>query len=284
MSIYLEKIKELLNQAENATYRNGELGLISENAEMYIRKALGDQSHYLQKLSDILHYTPTLKPDYLTQEREYSFEIRQERFIERENSFKIGKDRFINLLKTIVHDMEIDLEVNKEANEKETHNKEASNKGVNETSYRIFIVHGHNNEMKEAVARTIENQHLKAIILHELPNKGRTIIEKFEANTNVDFAVVLFSADDIAYSKHGSPDNAHFRPRQNVIFELGFFFSALGRERVVVLHETDVDIEILSDYSGVVYIEYDKYGAWKTKFVKELQSCGIPADANIITH
>ena len=57
----------------------------------------------------------------------------------------------------------------------------------------IFVVHGHNNEMKEAVARTLELLGLKPIILHEMPTKGRTIIEKFVDYSSVNFAIVLLS-------------------------------------------------------------------------------------------
>jgi len=45
---------------------------------------------------------------------------------------------------------------------------------------KVFIVHGHDAEMKQAVARSLEKLELEPIILHEQPNKGRTIIEKFE--------------------------------------------------------------------------------------------------------
>ena len=47
-------------------------------------------------------------------------------------------------------------------------------------SNQIFIVHGHDNEMKETVARTLKNVGLEPIILHEQANRGKTIIEKFE--------------------------------------------------------------------------------------------------------
>jgi Predicted nucleotide-binding protein containing TIR-like domain len=46
----------------------------------------------------------------------------------------------------------------------------------------VFIVHGHNGPAKVEVARLIERAGLNAIILHEQPNAGRTIIEKFEAH------------------------------------------------------------------------------------------------------
>lgn len=45
---------------------------------------------------------------------------------------------------------------------------------------RIFIVHGHDGELKQSVARIIEKQGIEAIILSEKANLGRTIIEKFE--------------------------------------------------------------------------------------------------------
>ena len=47
---------------------------------------------------------------------------------------------------------------------------------------RVFIVHGHDGEAREAVARFVHQVGLEPIILHEQPNKGRTVIEKFEAH------------------------------------------------------------------------------------------------------
>ena len=59
--------------------------------------------------------------------------------------------------------------------------------------------------MKLAVARTLEKLGLDAIILHEQPNLGKTIIEKFSDHADVSFAVVLLSPDDMGYSqKDGS--------------------------------------------------------------------------------
>jgi predicted nucleotide-binding protein len=44
----------------------------------------------------------------------------------------------------------------------------------------VFIVHGHDGPAKVELARFIERAGLNAVILHEQPNAGRTIIEKFE--------------------------------------------------------------------------------------------------------
>jgi len=64
---------------------------------------------------------------------------------------------------------------------------------------KIFIVHGHDESATQTVGRFISQLDLTPIILHEQPNKGLTIIEKLEAHTLVDFAVVLLTPDDIGY-------------------------------------------------------------------------------------
>ena len=54
---------------------------------------------------------------------------------------------------------------------------------------KIFIVPGHDGELKQLVARSIEKQKLEAIILSEQANRGRTIIEKFEDYSDVSSAI-----------------------------------------------------------------------------------------------
>ena len=142
---------------------------------------------------------------------------------------------------------------------------------------KVFIVHGHNDAIKQEVARTLEHLKLKPIILHEQPNKGKTLIEKFEDNgSDVGFAVILLTADDLGRSKtKGEKDNKP-RARQNVIFEMGYFMSFLTRSHVVVLYEENV--ELPSDISGILYIPYND--GWKLKFVKELKACGYNVSAD----
>lgn len=65
-------------------------------------------------------------------------------------------------------------------------------------SKKIFVVHGRNNELKETTARFLEKLGLIPVILHEQANQGKTI-EKFEDYSDVDFAVVLMTPDDIGY-------------------------------------------------------------------------------------
>lgn len=146
---------------------------------------------------------------------------------------------------------------------------------------KVFIVHGHNNELKETLARFLEKIELDVTILHEKPNMGLSIIEKIESFSDVDFTIVLLSDDDIGGEKHDDYKLLKRRARQNVIFELGFFIGKIGRERVCALYTEGV--EIPSDYSGVSYIPIDKSGAWKFQVIKELSAAGCSVNyANII--
>jgi predicted nucleotide-binding protein len=145
---------------------------------------------------------------------------------------------------------------------------------------QIFIIHGRDIGIKDTVARLIDDLGLKPIVLQELPNRGRTIIEKIEDYAQVQFAVAIFSPDDQGAL---SDDTKHLRPRsrQNVIFEFGYFIGKLGRHRACALIKSDV--EIPSDHSGVLYIQMDDSDGWKFKLVQELQSAGYEVDANDLT-
>jgi len=108
--------------------------------------------------------------------------------------------------------------------------------------------------MRESVARVFATLGLEPVILQEQPDRGRTIIDKFYYYSEVEFAVVLLSPDDMGYASEAGPDTAQLRARQNVILELGFFLGKLGRENVVALHKGNV--EIPSDFSGVLFTPY----------------------------
>jgi predicted nucleotide-binding protein len=141
---------------------------------------------------------------------------------------------------------------------------------------KVFVVHGHDGEARETVARFIERIGLEAIILHERPNKGRTIITKFrEEAADIRFAIVLMTPDD--HGAQASEPNLRPRARQNVVFELGFFIGALGPEHVAALVKGN--IERPSDFDGVVYIDLDSAGGWKLKLSKELKEAGFEVDA-----
>ena len=138
---------------------------------------------------------------------------------------------------------------------------------------KVFIVHGHDGELKQSVARIIEKQGLEAIILSEQANQGRTIIEKFEDYSDVGGAICLFTADDIGKAKKEASDNS--RARQNVVLETGYFMGKLGRSHVVIL--ADSGIEMPSDLSGVVYTNTSN---WQVDLLRDLKAMGYTVDLN----
>ena len=147
-----------------------------------------------------------------------------------------------------------------------------------EKTNKIFIVHGHNDHIKIDVARTIEKLGLEPIILSEQPNQGQTVIEKFELHSEVGFAVVLLTADDLGRVKTSEEDK--YRARQNVIIEMGYFIGKLGRRNVFPMYEDGV--ELPSDLHGILYNPIDDAKTWKFKLVKELTAAGYQVDANKI--
>lgn len=120
-----------------------------------------------------------------------------------------------------------------------------------------FIVHGHDETAKYELKNYLQNT-LKLpepIILHEQPSLGRTIIEKFEDIAyHINLVFVLLTPDDLVYEASASNDLKR-RARQNVIFEMGYFFGKLQKKRGRVILLYKGELELPSDISGIVYID-----------------------------
>jgi predicted nucleotide-binding protein len=176
-----------------------------------------------------------------------------------------GKARSLALLNQAVNGLEEDL-----ADLGESAPPSAPTQPRFANNDEIFIVHGRDSPAKIEVARLIQKAGLRDVILHEQPNQGRTIIEKFEAHGGAaGFAVVVATADDV-----GGLDSDHLQPRarQNVIGEMFWFAGRLGRDRVCVLVKGN--IEMPSDFAGIGYTEMDDRGAWKAELLRELKAAG----------
>jgi uncharacterized protein (TIGR02145 family) len=136
-----------------------------------------------------------------------------------------------------------------------------------EEKMKVFIAHGHNGEIKEALARIIEKNNFEAIILNEQLNEGKTIIEKLEKYTDVNFAFIIYTACDEGKEKGGILE---LRSRQNVIFEHGLLIGKLKRENTAVLYQEGV-VEP-SDVKGLGYTLLDDNGAWKSEVERILNN------------
>lgn len=151
---------------------------------------------------------------------------------------------------------------------------------VDVTPAKIFLVHGRDEAIKHSVARFLERRvGLDVIILSERPNRGRSILTKFQQEADgAAFAVVLMTGDDMgglrADLAGGEVAALLMRPRQNVIFEMGFFIGQLGVDRVCALIPPGV--EKPSDYDGIVYVALDDQDGWQRKLVTELHAANVP--------
>lgn len=144
-----------------------------------------------------------------------------------------------------------------------------------ELSAKVFVVHGHDGEMRESVARLLEQQDIVPIVLMEQANGGKTIIEKFEEYSDVSAAICLFTPDDKILSNSGAEEKPLYRARQNVVLEAGYFIGRLGRSRVIFISSQEV--EMPSDLSGLLY---SYQGDWKISVLKDLKKMGFDIDFN----
>ncbi len=163
----------------------------------------------------------------------------------------------------------------------------------------VFIVHGQNEETKNNVEEFLKSLNLEPIILHKQADLGKTIIEKVEYYSDVSFAVILLTKEDVGTkyiqyfpvaknptkkainaanirTNNATLRNIRWRARQNVIFEFGYFIAKLGRNRVAALCEER--IERPSDIDGLLYTPLDQRGEWKKKLAKEIDAAGIHID------
>lgn len=127
---------------------------------------------------------------------------------------------------------------------------------------RLMIVHGRDQD-RAIVQRLLHQQGVKtAYVLAEQPRLGSTLMHTFQASAkHSDAAVVLFTPDDYAAPKLDANGVSHSagrpelsRARQNVVLEYGWFWGAIGQDRILVLVKGDV--ELPSDLNGVLYYEY----------------------------
>jgi len=135
---------------------------------------------------------------------------------------------------------------------------------------QVFIVHGHDAGVKGDVSDYLKSLGLSPIILAEQASGGRTIIENIDYYSNVGCGIVLYTECDVGAKRNTTMYK--WRARQNVIFEHGYLIGKLGRERVLILFNGDV--EAPSDINGTVHISMDPAGNWKKELDKELRNIG----------
>jgi predicted nucleotide-binding protein len=139
-------------------------------------------------------------------------------------------------------------------------------------SSSIFIVHGRDKAPAFELKILLDKElNLDSTLLQDKPNSGKTLIEKFEDYSNVDYAFIIVTPDDVGSLKN---EQLRERARQNVILEWGHFVAKIGRGRTCVLLKGNIDLP--SDMSGVCYLKFnDSVEEVFLKIRRELHTAGI---------
>ena len=88
---------------------------------------------------------------------------------------------------------------------------------------------------------------------NEIFPAGAYSLEALEEQVRLaDFGIAIASPDDLVRAR----DRLQAAPRDNVIFELGFFVSRLGRHRTLLLVPRGEEVKLPSDYKGITPITY----------------------------
>ncbi len=166
-----------------------------------------------------------------------------------------------------------------------TENKPSPNQSTTSASgnlsRRIIVVSGTDEEMNQALNGALTKLSLIPLVLCEEPSQGKKIVENFSRDyADVAFAVVLLSPDDFGYAKNEAATKRKLRPKQDVVFELGFLLGNLGKGNVLVFFRECANFEIPTDFEGIKFTAFDDRDSWKLALIRELSNCGY----NIDTH
>ena len=110
-----------------------------------------------------------------------------------------------------------------------------------------------------SIARAIQasfqhDEYLVRVWVDKIFGAGNATIEDLEHQVkSSDFAILVISADDHVISRKEEMD----APRDNVVFELGFFMGALTRHRTfLATPRGKKDLKIPSDLLGITTLQY----------------------------
>ena len=144
----------------------------------------------------------------------------------------------------------------------------------------IFVAYGYNEAMKDEVVTTLQKLEFPVIVREKTAEEGKTFTTNFIEFHDIGFAVVVLSGDDFGYPKEHEAHQAKLRPRQQIVFELGFLAGKLGRDHVFVLHQDSKNFELPTAFFDVLYVPYRKMGEWQLQLLRQLKRAGYPVDAN----
>lgn len=278
MKKLVEKIDLLIKQGDSFTWENSSK---TESHGVYGKSPSGAWNSWVSRIEHVLKESVRQNSEpyiYFNTGRSARIEGNYR------DQFDTAKDSYVgalNALKNLVEggDTFDELLIKSNPIDKTETDQKTQKKTSKLNEKKVFIVHGHDHNLKIELEVFLSHIGLKPIILHREADEGQTIIEKFEANSDVAYVFILLTPDEIAYTidQDKIPESERkkeFRARPNVIFEFGYFVAKLGRNRVCALHKGNVAIP--SDLSGFIYKQVDKdIEEIGFALIKELKAAGL---------
>jgi predicted nucleotide-binding protein len=142
---------------------------------------------------------------------------------------------------------------------------------------KVLIIHGRDEEKRTMIAGFLKKLDLEPFLPDDDADQGMSLLEKYKQYEDAVFAITLLTADDMGYPQ-GEPEEPKPRPKQNVIFELGFLMGRLEPNLVCALYEEGLDLP--SEFKGSVLIPYDAGGLWKLLVARALKVADVDVDLN----
>lgn len=119
---------------------------------------------------------------------------------------------------------------------------------------RIFIASAVESlDVADAFNVNLDHQAEVTVWKHGFNLSQSTIDSLIKMAESVDFAIFIFTPDDIAEIR----DQQKHVVRDNVVFELGLFVGTLGKERCFIVKPRDTDLYFPTDLLGLTPADYN---------------------------
>lgn len=126
----------------------------------------------------------------------------------------------------------------------------------------VFIVHGHNLELRDYINVKLKKNGFNPVILNEEIVTGKTVLEKFAMYARKSSKAIIFMTED---DKIINKDKEYYQARPNVFLELGYFLAIMEPQDIIIVRENEARIP--SDIGGVIY---ENYNGDKVKLFKRI--------------
>jgi predicted nucleotide-binding protein len=140
----------------------------------------------------------------------------------------------------------------------------------------VLILHERDEDVERALSQFIRRLGFELLLITESTDGIKVAIERLGQQTQIGFAMLLASAEDIAGAQ--ALDQPLSPAARRAAFDMGYCCGKLGPDRVCVLHISSAGL--FHDENGVNYIPIDAAEGWQIQLAKQLRRSGLDVDLN----